>query len=121
MPSVLSLNKIFKTLHSFPKTTESCKLEHLFLQRPKIVARFKTCSFVYIVVCFVCFCLILCIMYSCCYVYVFLLLCMFSSMYYVSLCCSVYCFCVNVFCTTGTGCQPNSSKQIYRVFHDFRA
>jgi hypothetical protein len=51
--------------------------------------------FVYMVVCFVCFCLIWQIMYFYCYVYVFLLLCMFWS--------------VNVYCTTVTGCQPNCS------------
>ena len=39
--------------------------------------------------------------------YVFLLLCMFCSVYSVLLCCSVYCLCVNVYCTTATGCQPN--------------
>jgi hypothetical protein len=31
--------------------------------------------------------------------YVFLLLCMFRSVYSVSLCRSVYCWCVNVYCT----------------------
>jgi hypothetical protein len=41
--------------------------------------------------------------------YVFLLLCMLHSVYSVSLCCSVYCLCVNVYCTTATGCQPNCS------------
>jgi len=41
--------------------------------------------------------------------YVFLLLRMFRSVYSVSLCCSVYCFSVNVYCTTATGCQPNCS------------
>ena len=39
--------------------------------------------------------------------YVFLFLGMFHSRYSVSLCCSVYCLCVNVYCTTATGCQPN--------------
>ena len=39
--------------------------------------------------------------------YVFLLLYMFHSGYSVSLCCSVYCLCVNVYCTIATGCQPN--------------
>jgi len=48
-------------------------------------------------------------MYFYCYVYVFLLLFMFRSVYSVSLCCSVYCLCVNVYCTTATGCQPNCS------------
>jgi hypothetical protein len=27
----------------------------------------------------------------------------------IFLCCSVYCLCVNVYCTTATGCQPNCS------------
>ena len=52
---------------------------------------------------------------SYCYVYVFLLLCTFRSVYSVSLCCSVYCLCVNVYCTTATGCQPNCSCQFYHV------
>ena len=64
---------------------------------------------VYMVVRFVCFYLILYIMYSYCYVYVLLLLCMFRSGYFVSLCSSAYCFCVNMYCTTATGCQPNCS------------
>jgi hypothetical protein len=33
----------------------------------------------------------------------FLSLCMFRSVYSVSLCCSVCCSCVNVYCTTATG------------------
>jgi hypothetical protein len=49
---------------------------------------------VYMDVCFVCFCLILYIMYYR-YVYVFLLLRMFRSRYCLSLCCSLYCLCVN--------------------------
>jgi hypothetical protein len=53
-------------------------------------------------------------MYSYCYVYVFLLVCMFSIVYSVPLCCSVYCLCVNVYCTTATGCQPNCNKQVYQ-------
>ena len=55
-------------------------------------------------------------MYSYCYVYVFVLLCyvflllyMFRSVYSVSLCRSVYCLCVNVYCTAATGWQPNCS------------
>ena len=39
-------------------------------------------------------------MRSYCYVYVLLLLYMFRSGYSVSLCCSVYCWCVNMYCTT---------------------
>jgi len=49
------------------------------------------------------------VMYSYFNVYVFLLLCMFRSGYSVSLCCSVYCSFVNVYCTTATGCQLNCS------------
>ena len=41
--------------------------------------------------------------------YVFVLLCMSCSEYSVSLCCSVYCFCVNVYCTTAIVCQSNCS------------
>ena len=54
--------------------------------------------------------------------YVFLLLCLYiiivmftysysyvCSVYSVSLCCSVYCLCVNVYCTTAVGCQPSCS------------
>jgi len=43
------------------------------------------------------------------YVYIFLLLCMFCSGCSVSLCCYVYCMCVNVYCTMATGFQPNCS------------
>ena len=67
---------------------------------------------VYTVVCLVWFCLIFYIMYYYCYVYIFLLLCVFRSMYCVSLCCSVYCLCVTVYCTASTACQPNCSYQI---------
>ena len=31
------------------------------------------------------------------------------------MCCSMHCLCVNVYCTTATGCQPNCSWQIYRI------
>ena len=27
----------------------------------------------------------------------------------------IYCLCVNVYCTTATGCQPNCSEQIYII------
>ena len=47
-------------------------------------------------------------MYSYCYV---------CSVYSVSLGCSVYCLCVNLYCTTATGCQPNCSQQIYIIYH----
>jgi hypothetical protein len=41
--------------------------------------------------------------------YVFLLLCKFRSVHSVSFCCSVYCLCVNVYCTAATGCQHKCS------------
>jgi len=56
--------------------------------------------------------------------YVFLLLClcvlifMYCPVFSVSLCCSVYCLCVNVYCTTATGCHPNCSQEYilsYRI------
>ena len=53
--------------------------------------------------------LILWIMHFYFYVHVFLLLCKFCSGYSVPLPCSVYFLCVNVYCTTATGCQPNCS------------
>jgi len=49
------------------------------------------------------------VMYSCCYVYVVLLLCTFRYGYSVSLCCSMYCWYVNVYCTTASRHQPNCS------------
>jgi len=57
---------------------------------------------------------VLCVLFNFVY-FVFLLLCMFRSMYCVLLCCSVYCLCVNVYCTTATRCQPNCSYQIYHM------
>jgi hypothetical protein len=56
-------------------------------------------------------------MYSYCYVYVFLLLCMLRSGYFVLLCCSVYCLCVHVYCTTATGRQANRIEQIQVYRH----
>jgi len=44
-------------------------------------------------------------MYFYCCVYVFLLSRIFCSVYSVSLCRSVYCLCVNVYCTAATGCH----------------
>ena len=41
--------------------------------------------------------------------YVFLLSRMFCSRYSVSFCCSVYCLCVNVYCTISAGWLPNCS------------
>ena len=64
---------------------------------------------VYMVVYFVCFCLILQIMYFYCYVYIFLLSCIF---------CSVYCLCVNGYHTTATRCQPNCTNISY---HEVRS
>jgi len=54
-------------------------------------------------------------MYSYCYIYVFLLLCMLCCVYSFSLCCSVYCLRVNVYCTAATGYQTNCSEQMYKI------
>jgi hypothetical protein len=48
---------------------------------------------------------------------VFTYYCYVCPVYSVSLCCSVYCLCVNVYCTTATGCQPNCSQQIYHIIY----
>ena len=47
----------------------------------------------------------------CCYCVVLLLFVLFC--YY--LCFSMYCLCVNVYCTPATGCLPNCSWQIYHI------
>ena len=76
-------------------------------------------SYCYIYV-FLLFCLcvlIVMFMYSY-YVYEFLLLCTFRSEYSVTLCSSVFCLCVNVYCTAATGCQPNCSEQIYHKYEN---
>jgi hypothetical protein len=44
-----------------------------------------------------------------CYVYVFLLLCKFCPVSSVSLCCSVYCLCVN----------PTSVNKIYHITYTY--
>ena len=41
----------------------------------------------------------------CCYCFVLLLFVLFCLYLY----CSMYCLCVNVYCTTATGCLPNCS------------
>jgi hypothetical protein len=69
--------------------------------------------FVYVVVCFVCFCLILLIMCFYLYVYVFFVLCMFCSVYsvFIVLFCAL---CVNVYCTHSIQMQlTNISYHIY--------
>jgi hypothetical protein len=66
------------------------------------------CHSMYVWLYIVCFCLCklyIVIVMLC----IFIMLCMFLSRYSVSLCCSVYCLCVNVCCNTATGCQPNCS------------
>jgi hypothetical protein len=41
---------------------------------------------------------------------------MFRSVYCVSLCCSVYCLCVNVYWTTATGISGHNSTTLTEVF-----
>jgi len=92
-------------------------------------------SYVYVLLCYVyvllCLCILIVMFMYCCamcsyfYVYIFLLLCMFHSLYSVSLCRSVYCLYVNVYCTAATGWLPNCShknsdrKEARSVFHYF--
>ena len=53
-----------------------------------------------------CYCVVLSLFVMfCCYCVVPLLFVLFC--YY--LCCSMYCLCINVYCTTATGCLPNCS------------
>jgi hypothetical protein len=44
---------------------------------------------------------------------------MFRSVYSVSLCCSVYSLCVNVYCTTATGISGHFSTTLTEVFRAF--
>jgi hypothetical protein len=50
---------------------------------------------------------------------VFFLLRMFRSVYSVSFCCSVYCLCVNVYCTAATGISGHFSTTLLRFFRAF--
>ena len=93
------------------------KCSEVLSKRVSIVIRrcteqMKFCCFFHILLVLLCFTvhMVLCFVN-----YVFLLLCMFCSVYSVSLCCSVYCLCVNVYCTTATGCQPNCSLRMYHI------
>jgi hypothetical protein len=52
-----------------------------------------------ILFCIAVFMVVFCVLLFNCVNYVFLLLCMFRLRYSVSLCCSVCCLCVNVYCT----------------------
>ena len=49
--------------------------------------------------------------------YVFLLLCTLRSRYCVSLCCSVYWLCVNVFWLLPSGVNPIAVKNMYHINH----
>jgi hypothetical protein len=51
----------------------------------------------------------------CSFVSLSILIVMYRSFYSVSLCCSVYCFCVNVYCATATGCHPQLQLNIYHI------
>jgi hypothetical protein len=78
------------------------------------------CIIVYMVVCFVCFCLVLYVIYTYFCVYVLLLLYMFHSRYCVSLCCSVYCLCVNVDWTGLDYCHRVSTElQLTNTLYHF--
>jgi hypothetical protein len=53
--------------------------------------------------CYVFLKLCICYYYVCSFVSLSILIVMFRSVYSVSLCCSVYCLCVNVYCAAATG------------------
>jgi hypothetical protein len=44
---------------------------------------------------------------------------MFRSVYSVSLCCCVYCLCVNVYCTAAIGISGHFSTTLNEGFRDF--
>jgi len=53
---------------------------------------------------------------DCFFITLYILIVMYLPFWYsVSLCRSVYCLCVNVYCTTATQCQPNCSQQIHHI------
>jgi hypothetical protein len=75
---------------------------------------------VYYSYCYVCsvLCIILIVMYVP-FCVLFLLLCILHSVYSVSFCCSAYCLCVNVYCTTATGMSGHISSSLTEVFPCF--
>ena len=80
---------------------------------------FMYCYFYVYLFLMLCLCILITFMYCIFifmyyYVYVFFLLCILRSLYSDSLCCTVYCLCVNVYCTAATVCQLNCSYQIYQ-------
>ena len=106
---IISLPQIFRLL-----------AKSLLFYKPVLCIIFSQCSnYFYISICMFCMLLfnfmhyVVCILIFilCIYllVYVLLLLYTFRSAYSVSLYCSVYCLCVNVYCTTATECQTNCS------------
>jgi len=109
---------VMKWIEGFNNKIRSLLLMWLFyLSRFFILVWFHFLSFcIDIYVCMFCKLLFNCV--NC--VFLFLCLCILivifmhfyccvCSLYSVPLCCSVYCLCVNVYCTTATGCQPNCS------------
>ena len=59
-------------------------------------------------------------MYSYFYVHVFLFLCMYRSRYCVSLCCSMYCLCVNVYVLMPQGVNPTAVNKMYHLMYVWR-
>jgi hypothetical protein len=54
------------------------------------------------------------VMFNLIVIFMYFLLCMFHSKYSVSLCCSVYCLCVNVYCTTAIGARGGAVVEALR-------
>jgi hypothetical protein len=65
--------------------------------------------------CYVLFYYVMCVLLA----QVFLLLRVFRSGYSVSLCCSVYCLCVNMYWTTATGISGHFSTTLTEVLPCF--
>jgi hypothetical protein len=70
-----------------------------------------------LLLCFVCFFLIVHIMYFYCYVYVFLLLCMFHSVYSVLFCVLFVCKCVLYYCHWVSTQLQLTNIYIYISYH----
>jgi hypothetical protein len=115
LPAILEVRSLYDQ-YRFTKTLNTIK-PRCFVYHIPLVPFFIT---VYMVVCFVCFCLCkLCtfimFMYYYCYVYVFVLLCMFCSVY-----CFIMLFCVLFECKCvllPPGVNPIALNNVYHIIN----